>query len=240
MFVLCNGHLPFNSKNYDFNYHIKPYNIERFNRNIPVDLQILVRSMLEFNPSYRPSMDEIFIDKWMQDQNSICEQNEQETARKLEESKAENKTRGWGLGGWLSGVARASKNLVGKIDSSLCLSDTARSLGRSVSAGALSTGKFLKRNVSQRLKRVLVSGCLCYTEDEQTEVRDELDVTEGSFNPLEVKRKELRKRLENAEREKAKERRDLLRRGYGRRARADQIGGDSDPFEQEQNSGENG
>jgi hypothetical protein len=240
VFQLCNGRLPFNSKNYDFNYHIKPYNIEQFNRNIPVDLQVLVRSMLEFNPSNRPSIDEIFIDKWIQDQSLILRISEEEIAKQVQEKK--DAPKGWG--GWFSGVAKASMGLVGRIDGSLGLSGMGRSIGRNLSAGVLGTGRFMRRNVSQPLGRALKVGCLCWGDEDPEELeghgvrRDQ----ENKLNPVEVKRKELKQRLNDVEREKARERRDLLNQAVGRRARGRGNDGDADPFERtldSQNIGSN-
>lgn len=237
VFQLCNGRLPFNSKNYDFNYHIKPYNIEQFNRNIPVDLQVLVRSMLEFNPSNRPSIHEIFIDKWIQDQSLILRVSEEEIAKQVQEKK--DPPKGWG--GWFSGVAKAGINLVGKagidlverIDGSLGLTGMGRSLGRNLSAGVVGTGKFMKRNISQPLTRALKVGCLCWGDQDPQELETPGIRTPGGnkLNPVEVKRKELKQRLNDVEREKARERRDLLNQAVGRRARGRGTDGDADPFE---------
>jgi serine/threonine protein kinase len=230
IFQLCNGRLPFNSKNYDFNYHIKPYNIEQFNWNIPVDLQVLVRSMLEFNPSNRPTIDEIFIDKWIQDQSFILRVSEEEIAKQVQEKK--DTTKGWG--GWFSGVAKAGRELVGKIDGSLGLSDMGRSLTRGLSAGVVGTGKFMRRNVSQPLGRALKNGCLCWDDEDpaEEETIGIKTVGENKLNPVEVKRKDLKKRLNDVEREKARDRRDFLNQAVGRRARGRGTDGDVDPFEQ--------
>lgn len=108
MFKLCNGVLPFNSNNYDFNIHIKSYYIQKFNKQIPLDLQILIRSMLEFDPSHRPSVQEILIDKWLEQQLDMFRQKDQEIDKKIKEKK-ETQRKGWS---WLKDIGEGVKNVV--------------------------------------------------------------------------------------------------------------------------------
>jgi hypothetical protein len=185
--------------------------------------------MLEFNPSNRPTIDEIFIDKWIQDQSLILRLSEEEIAKQVQQKK--DTPKGWG--GWFSGVAKASMELVGKIDGSLGLSDIGRSLTRGLSAGVLGTERFMRKSISQPLGRALKAGCLClYDEDDgEEESKGIRTAGENKLNPVEVKRKELKQRLNDVEREKARERRDLLNQAVGRRARGRGTDGDVDPFE---------
>lgn len=115
MFLQCNGYLPFNSNNYDFNIHIKSYYIAKFKKQIPIEQQILIRSMLEFDPTHRPGIQEILIEKWQEEQLDVLKQNDIEIERKITEKK-ENQSKGWS---WLKDIGNmymtCSTNLIGKL-----------------------------------------------------------------------------------------------------------------------------
>ena len=207
IFKLCNNIMPYNSNNYDFNIHIKSYYMAKFNLHIPIELQIVIRAMLEFDPSNRPSIFEIVLFPWFKDQMNeekakqlrierlANEKKESETTQKtMQESKS-----GWGFS--LSSFRNIGQN----IKSSVCGSKYVdfEKMGRSLSRSLSQTKDFLERSVSRASIKVFKKVALCNFENSEDDIKQK-------YTPIEQKREQLIEKLKLAEKVKAKERRDLI------------------------------
>lgn len=197
MFKLCNNVSPYNSSNYDFNIHIKSYYMAKFHQHIPVELQIVIRAMLDFDPTNRPSIHEVLLFNWFKQQMN------EERAKEIkieqiakEKIESEKKKSSWFN---FSGIKKLGDALTSNICSTKLIDfgGIKRSLSRSLS----NTKEFLTRNVSEPTIKSVKQIALCNYKEEDSTLK---------FTPIEKKREQLIQKLKEVEKRKAKERREQI------------------------------
>lgn len=92
LFKLLNGTMPWNHKTYDFNLQIKPHYMEPFSSCIPDTLQKLIQDMLEIDPMQRITIDQVFINAWVQDLSYACNSEDTEIEKRIKAKMNEQQT----------------------------------------------------------------------------------------------------------------------------------------------------
>lgn len=190
LFKLVNGILPFNHRTYDFNIPMKPHYMESFSRNVPADLQNLIKNMLALDPCNRITMDEILMDTWVQEQSMVYGIQDQEIDTRVRKKIEEQKSSWKFFKNLGENITNVGKSVVG-LD--LCGINVTTGVGSCVRE----TGSFLKRNLSAPMLGMFRKTFQCYD--------DTGDTTEKT---LEMKREQLAKRIE-AEEERRRKNEDL-------------------------------
>ena len=196
MFKICNGTLPFNHKNYDFNLHLKPGQMEPFNRYISTDLQILIRKMLEFNPFKRMNIDQILNNEW------ICQQTEEFMRldkQYQDEIEGKKNNSSWMMSSisWLKSSTSAIIPAI--IPDSQNIGGVGRYLGEKIRDGS----NWTRRNFSAPIMKACQKTFQCYGDDDFEE--------SDTRKKVEINRQKLKEKLKNQERDKAIDRRTLMK-----------------------------
>lgn len=142
LFKLLNGTMPWNHKTYDFNLQIKPHYMEPFSTCIPESLQKLITDMLEIDPMQRITIDEVFMNPWVQDQSYACNTEDTDIEKRIKAKMNEQQT-GWN---WFKRKVSGHASFVS-----------------SISEGIKDTSSYISKKVTNLTKKVF----LCYDEEDE-------------------------------------------------------------------------
>lgn len=193
MFKLCNGTMPFNHKNYDFNLQLKSNQMESFGRYVPINLQNLIRRMLEFNPFKRINIDQILQNEW------ICQQSEESSLLDKElQDRIKNRQNTSNSSWWRSSIS-VFKSVIPESFNTQNLENVGNFVGRSVR----SVSNYTKRNISAPIMKACQKTFQCYNDDDFQDA--------DTKRQVEINRERLKEKLKKQERNKAKERREVVK-----------------------------
>ena len=198
IFLLVTGRLPYGPNTYDFNLQMRESYMEPIPNDINPHLQTLITDMLRLDPTKRSTIAQVLASPWVLSQKAKSDHKTTLTRQAANINTQKTKS-SWS---WFNPL-NPLKNLVDATH------DTLTKAVQTVSRSASRTGNFLKRNLSEPLKKTVKMACLCYGDD-NFEYRN----MDGQ-SLLEQKRQNLKERLRVLERGKAKQRREL---GMGRGA----------------------